>query len=105
MTTSKTAAIREARRAVSTPTRRSSTDYVVYAPYYDAQPDGPSTELQASSYPKALAMRSRKCACVALALMGKLDEEAVYAIEYMDGGNVDALVAAGLAAYGTASDL
>ena len=101
MTTSKTAAIREARNTVSMPTRRSSTDYVVYAPYYDVQPDGPYTELQASSYPKAVAMRSRKCACIALALMGKLDDEAIYAIEYMESGSVGALVAAGLAAYGT----
>lgn len=103
MTISKTAAIRQARRVVSMPVRRSSTDYVVYAPYYDAQPDGPGTELQAASYPMILAMRTRKCACVALSIMGRMDEEAASAIYHMEGESlgVEALVAAGLAAYGT----
>lgn len=67
---SKTAALREAQAACGTPIRRSSTDYVCYVPYYDSDPSGPSTELQANSYPKIIAARAHKVASIALAIMG-----------------------------------
>lgn len=67
---SKTAALKAAQAACGRIIRRSSTDYVCFVPYYDAKPDGPSTELQADSYPKAVAMRARKVADIALTLMG-----------------------------------
>ena len=67
---SKTAALKAPQAACGGIIRRSSTDYVCFVPYYDAKPDGPSTELQADSYPKAVAMRARRVADIALALMG-----------------------------------
>lgn len=72
---SKTAAIREAQRACGRPIRRSSTDYVCYVPYYDTDISGPSTELQADSYPKLVAYRARKVAHIALELMGACASE------------------------------
>jgi hypothetical protein len=91
----KTAAIRKARSCVSLPQRRSSTDYVVYAPYYDSQPNGPSTEMQFDSYGRAAAVRAEKVACIALALMG-VDTSEVYFDGWRHGGSVGALVAEGL---------
>lgn len=73
MKMSKTAALKAAQNAVSKVIRRSSTDYVVYAPYYSDKPNGPSTELQASTYPQAVIMRSEKVADIALSLMGVYD--------------------------------
>lgn len=70
MSMSKTAAIAKARGYVGQPIRRSSTDYVVYGPYRVTEPNGPSTELQRSSYPKALSARTEWVAEVALAFMG-----------------------------------
>lgn len=67
---SKTAALKAAQAACGRIIRRSSTDYVFAVPYYDAKPDGPSTELQADSYPKAVAMRARRVADITLTLMG-----------------------------------
>jgi len=67
---SKTAALKAAQAACGRIIRRSRTDYVCFVPYYDQKPDGPSTELQADSYPKAVAMRARRVADIALALMG-----------------------------------
>lgn len=93
-TLSKTAAIKAARKAVGDINRRSNTDYVIYAPYYDDQPSGPSTELRASSYPQALLRRSQKIANVALALMGH-DRSVVEAGQH--GTTVEQLVAAGIA--------
>jgi len=106
MTMSKTAAIREARTFVGMPTRRSSTDYVVYAPYHSNKPHGPSTELQADSYQKCLARRSSAVASIALHLMGRLDIEADAAIESeiydcYKQNTIETLVSAGSAAYGT----
>lgn len=92
-TPSKTAAIKAARRAVGDINRRSSTDYVIYAPYYDADPSGPSTELQANSYPQALQRRTQKVADVALALMG---HQRAMVIVGEDGNTVEQLVAAGI---------
>jgi len=67
---SKTAALRAAQEACGRITRRSSTDYVCYVPYYDDKLDGPSTELQASTYPQLVAHRARKVARIAAGLMG-----------------------------------
>jgi len=92
-TMSKIAAIKAARKAVGHIIRRSSSDYVIYAPYYNAQPVGPSTELQASSFPQAVLRRTQKNADVALALMGH-DRALVQAGE--DGTTVEQLVAAGI---------
>lgn len=66
--TTKTEALRQARIAVGQIHRRSSTDYVFYAPYYSSRPDGPSTESQHDSYPKARLARTESVADVALAL-------------------------------------
>ncbi len=92
MALSKTAAIKQARTFVSLPHRRSSTDYVVHAPWDSSKPHGASTELQASTYPAALAMRTRSVARVAVALMGVPYTGAMeYALAY-DGGTVEHLV-------------
>lgn len=96
MTMSKTAAIAEARTCVSKPHRRSATDYVVYAPYYDNKPSGPSTELQSDSYSKALARRTEKVAYVALAAMG-IDTVGVFLEASRDRSTIESLVAAGIA--------
>lgn len=93
-TLSKTAAIKAARKAVGHINRRSGTDYVFYAPYHDAQPAGPSTELQANTYPQAVQRRTQKVADVALALMGH-SRAFVFAGE--DGTTVEQLVATGIA--------
>ncbi len=93
-TLSKTAAIKAARKAVGQITRRGQHDYVIYAPYYDAQPDGASTELKASTYPQAVQRRTQKVADVALALMGH-SRAMVEAGE--DGATVEQLVAIGIA--------
>lgn len=92
-TMSKTAAIKAARKAVGHIIRRSSSDYVIYAPYYDAQLDGPSTELQANTYPQAMLRRTQKVADVALEQMGH-GRAVVFAGE--DGTTVEQLVAAGI---------
>lgn len=101
MALSKTAAIREARGFVGLPIRRSATDYVVYGPWDDGDPHGPSTEFQADSYPKAIAARTRWVARIALALMGRLDGDAKSTIEYESdrgyGSRVEDLVNAALA--------
>jgi hypothetical protein len=100
MTLSKTAAIREARTYVSLPHRRSATDYVVYSPYRHTDPTGPSTEMQADSYPKALGRRTEQVAYIALTLMG-IDTTDVW-LEAgrrgydRDGSTVEGLVADGL---------
>lgn len=92
-TLSKTAAIKAARKAVGSIHRRSSTDYVIYAPYYNDQPSGPSTEIRACSYPEALLRRSQKIADIALDLMGHR-RAAVEAGHH--GTTVEQLVAEGL---------
>jgi hypothetical protein len=96
MSMSKTAAIAEARTRVSKPHRRSATDYVIYAPYCDSRPKGPSTELQSDSYPKALARRTEKVAYVALALMG-VSLDGVHLDAGIAGSTVNELVANGIA--------
>lgn len=93
-TLSKTAAIKSSRKAVGHIIRRSNTDYVFYAPYYNSDLAGPSTELQASSYPQALLRRTQKIADIALKQMGH-SRAVVFAGE--DGTTVEQLVAAGIA--------
>lgn len=90
-TMSKTAAIRAARRAVTGIARRSSTEYVYYAPFYPDQPHGPSTECKSDSYWRARGTRSRTIAGIALHLMGYSDE-AIYAAGESDGGSVEDIV-------------
>ena len=103
-TLSKTAAIREARRAVGRPIRVSSTSYQVYGPYRASEPEGPSTQQSYDSYPKAALGRAVWVAEVALAMMGRLTDEAHWAIEesaqdhYHSAHDVASLVEAGLAA-------
>lgn len=100
-TLSKTAAIARARGYVSMPTRRGATDFVVYAPYSSTDPEGPSQEIQRSTYPAAMLARSRMVARIALHLMGKLTDDAEEAIETAhDRGVTDAksLIEAGLLA-------
>lgn len=78
-TMSKTAAIREAMGHVSI--CGSGTSYHVYGPYRASEPRGPSTEITADSYPKALRARCGWRAQIALALMGRLDENTSFAVE------------------------
>ena len=73
MSLSGTAAIREARRIVSPPARRSATDFIVYGPRDDGDPHGQRAAIRADGYHKAAAARTRWVARVALALMGRLD--------------------------------
>lgn len=97
----KTDAIRTARRAVSIHGAR--TSWVVIGPYRSNDIRGPSTEWNTSSYEKARAVAASWKAEVALGLMGRLSDDARYAIERdMDDPHADhsveALVKIGLAA-------
>ena len=103
----KTEAIRTARRAVSIHGAR--TSWVVIGPYHRDDIHGPSTEVNESSYQKALARSTAWKAEVALGLMGRLSDDARYAIERdMDDPHADhsveALVKIGLAASPDADD-
>ena len=96
---SRTAALRQAQACIGGITRRSGTDYVYFAPYYATKPNGPSTECQADSYPKAVASRARHVAEIALVLIGYSGQDASEAA-YMagrDGGSANAILAAALA--------
>lgn len=101
---SKSSAIRAARSYVGRPIRVSSTSYQVYGPYRASEPNGPSTQHDYDSYPKALAGRTVWVARVALALMGRLTEDAHMAVEWAayerrgDPLTVESLVEEGLAA-------
>ena len=97
----KTDAIRTARRAVSIHGAR--TSWVVIGPYHRDDIHGPSTEVNESSYQKALARSTAWKAEVALGLMGRLTNAASDAIDYemynpYGARTVDALVKSGLAA-------
>jgi len=98
---SKTQAIKQAKTFVSMPVRRSSTEYVVYAPWDVEKPAGATTDLQARSYSKALAMRKGQIARIALVLMDQFTEEANIAIEFQGkpGSTIESLVDTGLRAY------
>lgn len=67
---SKTTAMKLASRVVGTPSRRSQTEFVFYAPHNSAKPEGPDTEITSSSWAGILARRTEKMAYVALAAMG-----------------------------------
>lgn len=101
---SKSSAIRAARSYVGRPIRVSSTSYHVYGPYRASEPEGPSTQQSYDSYPKAALGRAVWVAEVALAMMGRLTDEAHWAIEesaqdhYHSAHDVASLVEAGLAA-------
>ena len=100
MSISNTQAIKQARTYVSMPVRLSSTEYVVYAPWDVEKPAGATTDLQARSYSKALALRKTRIARIALVLMGRFDREANFAVEFQgDDATVESLVDAGLRAY------
>jgi len=105
MNISKTQAIKAARKFVSNCKRISSTNYIVYGPFDVHNPSGPTTEHQADSYTKALADRTQWVARIALAMMGRLNDQAEYAIWcYIDKcyggstGTVADIVDAGLQA-------
>jgi hypothetical protein len=68
---SKTAAIKAAREHVGQIVRRSSTDFTFVGPYRTAEPAGPRTDINASTYPKAQIKRRQLIAAVALHLMGR----------------------------------
>ena len=96
---SKTAAIKESKGSVSIYGAR--TSWTIVGPYRDNEPGGPTTESRADSYPKARLIATTWRARVALALMGKLDHEAAYAIdvaaaEYWADHSVEALLQAGI---------
>lgn len=100
MSLSRTAAIREARRIVSPPARRSATDFIVYGPRDDGDPHGQRAAIRADGCHKAAAARTRWVARVALALMGRLDAAARSVIEHEShsghSNRVEDLVAAAL---------
>jgi hypothetical protein len=104
MSISKTQAIKQARTYVSMPVRLSSTEYVVYAPWDVENPDGATTDLQARSYSKALALRKTRIARIALVLMDRFNQKANFAIEFQNKSDstIESLVDAGLRAFVTA---
>jgi hypothetical protein len=73
----KTESIRTARRAIGHPCGR-GTSWSVYGPYYSNAEGlrGPSTEVHASSYWQARALRAQWVAYLALRLMGWDQDEA-----------------------------
>lgn len=93
-TMTKTAAIKTAQSACGSIIRRSSTDYICMVPYRDDKIDGPSTEMQASTYPQIRARRAVKVARIALYLMGKADliEDAEYTAYQSGIGNAKRIV-------------
>lgn len=84
MSISKTAALQLAQECVGKPIGHGSS-WEFYAPYYSNKPHGPSTELHADSYAKAVQMRSAKVADIALSLMGVDDQSVVDYVVYRDG--------------------
>jgi len=101
MSLSKTAAIKAARSYVGHPVGR-ATSWSVTGPYACADYSGPSTTINVNSYPKAVGVRTRWVAEVALALMDRLDlcatvDYLLYRNAGMGGYTVDALVSAAIA--------
>jgi len=76
----RTEALRIAQNAVCDPIRYSSSSYILYGPYHDDDPTGPTTELNCDSYRKALQRRTEWVASIVLNLLGA------------DGGMVDEIV-------------
>jgi len=105
MTTSKTAAIRQAQKETGKPIRRFATDWVFYGPY---RIGGHDTEIRAISYQHAVTKRTAWVAELALHAMGKCDESAKSAIESelndsYGARGVSNLVDCGMAAFGKGS--
>lgn len=103
MSMTKTQAIAAAQKACGKPIRRGHTDWVMYVPHCTTKPEGPDTEVRATSYQKAMTKRTGYVAEIALHHMGKWSLEAAceidHAIEDSYGvRGVDALIAIGLTA-------
>jgi hypothetical protein len=84
---SKSAAITQAAKTVSIWGR--GTSWTVCGPYRYEKPSGPCTESQCDSREKAMRRAAAWKACVALSLMGKLTEDAHYAVDYAANGGFD----------------
>lgn len=74
-----TASIREARTHGAIAGR--GTSWQVYVPWCASDPSGPSTEMQADSHRKAVALLTRSRAKVALSLAGRLTADSADAID------------------------
>jgi hypothetical protein len=79
MNMSKTAAIKEASKSVFI--YGSGTSLSVVGPYRASEPSGPYTELQYTSYTKALRSAASWKATIAVALMGLLNDDSERAID------------------------
>jgi hypothetical protein len=91
----KSAAIRKATGYVSIAGR--GTSYHVYGPYDSGNPRGASTDRTADSYKKARRIRTAWRAKIALALMGRLDADTVYAVDDAMEYPTSAMVGSGVA--------
>ena len=103
MTMTKTQAIAAAQKACGKPIRRGHTDWVMYVPHCTTKPEGPDTEVRATSYQQAMTKRTGYVAEIALHHMGKWSMEAACQIDYAThdpygARGVDALIAIGLTA-------
>jgi hypothetical protein len=111
MQMSKTAAIRESAGATSIV--GSGTSWQVYGPARVTNISGPSTAISADSYSKARRIATQWRAEVALALMGRWDDESRMAVMNMaydeyESHTVQSFIEAGEKAFGTgasASDI
>lgn len=81
---SQTNAIKTASAYVSDPCG-SYTSWQVVGPYYSNQLDGPTTTVSADSYKKALGVRTKWVAYIALRLLGHPDTEYEVDRLYDDG--------------------
>ncbi len=78
-TMSKTAALAAAQKEVSYPIGR-GTSWCIVAPYCNARPNGPSTEISGHCYSDLLSRRAQKVAEIALCRMGV--EHSDVAVDY-----------------------
>lgn len=85
-------AITQARKIVTPIYRRSRTDYVFYAPYDIANPNGLNVDVQRSTWQQALRARTERVAEAALVLAGVPHEDIYFRED--DGSTVAELVAA-----------
>lgn len=90
-TVTKTEALKIARAAVGHP-HGHGTSWKIYGPFRVTDIGGPSTSTEADGYSKAVARRAVWVARIALAQMGKLDEDAEYTIYNHGPGSALALV-------------
>ena len=82
MALSKTQAIKAAQKACGRPIRRGHTDFVMYLPHCTTKPEGPDTEVRATSYQMAMTIRTGYVAEIALHFMGKWTIEGACDIDY-----------------------